>query len=30
VVTLMYLAISWIVMQILNFVSSRFLSYPVR
>jgi polar amino acid transport system permease protein len=27
-VTLMYLAISWIVMNILNIISSRYLSYP--
>jgi polar amino acid transport system permease protein len=30
VVTLMYLGISWMVMHILNFISSRYLSYPVR
>ena len=30
VVTLMYLAISWMVMHVLNFISSRYLSYPVR
>jgi polar amino acid transport system permease protein len=30
VVTLMYLAISWIVMNIFNFISSRYLSYPLR
>jgi polar amino acid transport system permease protein len=29
-VTLMYLAISWIVMNILTFISSRYLSYPLR
>jgi polar amino acid transport system permease protein len=29
-VTLMYLAISWIVMNILSFISSRYLSYPLR
>jgi polar amino acid transport system permease protein len=30
IVTLMYLAISWIVMNIFNFISSRYLSYPLR
>jgi polar amino acid transport system permease protein len=30
VVTLLYLAMSWIVMNILNFISARFLTYPVK
>jgi polar amino acid transport system permease protein len=31
VVTLMYLVMSWIVMNILNFISSRYIStYPVK
>lgn len=30
VVTVMYLVMSWIVMHILNFISSRYLSYPTR
>ena len=30
VVTLMYLVMSWIVMNILNFISSRYISYPAK
>ncbi len=30
VVTLMYLVMSWIVMHLLNFISSRYLNYPTR
>jgi polar amino acid transport system permease protein len=30
VVTLMYLVMAWIVMNVLNFISSRYISYPAK